>query len=94
MFNEERIMKIKTTIFALSALSMLSFGAFSAELITNEQAQNLQPIGVITASGITGSTMDIRDALNAKADKEGASAYRVIENYQNGNWHATAEIYK
>lgn len=87
-------MKVKTTVAALSVLSMLSFSTFAAELISSEQAQNLQPIGVITASGITGSTMDIRDALNAKADQQGASAYRVIENYQNGNWHATAEIYK
>lgn len=87
-------MNVKTTAATLSMLSVLSFSTFAAELIGNDQAQNLQPMGVVSASGITGSTMDIRDALSAKADEKGASAYRVIENYQNGNWHATAEIYK
>jgi len=87
-------MKVKTTIAALSILSTLSFGAFAAESVNNEQAQNLQSIGVISASGISGSPMDIREALNAKANEKGASAYRVVESYQNGNWHATAEIYK
>ncbi|HBH64561.1 MAG TPA: hypothetical protein DDY51_08255, partial [Erwinia persicina] len=33
-------------------------------------------------------------ALNTKAEEKGASAYRVIENYENGNWHATALLYK
>ncbi|MFG1174127.1 peroxide/acid stress response protein YhcN [Erwiniaceae bacterium CAU 1747] len=87
-------MNIKTTISALSVLSALSFGTFAAESVNTTQAQNLQPIGVISVSGITGSPMDIRQALDKKATDKGASAYRVIESYQNGNWHATAEIYQ
>ncbi|MCE9941852.1 YdgH/BhsA/McbA-like domain containing protein, partial [Serratia liquefaciens] len=50
--------------------------------------------GTITVSGVTGAPSDIRQALSDKADKQGAKAYRVIEAYENGNWHATAEIYK
>lgn len=87
-------MNVKTTIAALSVLSVLSFGAFAAESITAEQAQNLQPIGTVTASGIAGSPMDIHQAINQKADRQGAKAYRVIEAYENGNWHATAELYQ
>ncbi|RWR01550.1 membrane protein [[Pantoea] beijingensis] len=87
-------MNIKTTITTLGVLSVLSFGAFAAESITAEQAQNLQPVGIITASGIAGSPMDIHEALDQKADSQGAKAYRVIEAYENGNWHATAELYK
>ncbi|CAI1527557.1 Protein of uncharacterised function (DUF1471) [Serratia quinivorans] len=87
-------MNMKTTLAALSLLSVVSFGASAATLITNEQANSLQSVGTITASGITGAPSDIRQALSDKADKQGAKAYRVIEAYENGNWHATAEIYK
>ncbi|CAI1672812.1 Protein of uncharacterised function (DUF1471) [Serratia quinivorans] len=87
-------MSMKTTLAALGLLSVVSFGASAATLITNDQATNLQSVGTITASGITGAPSDIRQALSDKADKQGAKAYRVIEAYENGNWHATAEIYK
>jgi hypothetical protein len=87
-------MSMKTTLAALSLLSVVSFGASAATLITNDQANNLQSAGTITVSGITGAPSDIRQALSDKADKQGAKAYRVIEAYENGNWHATAEIYK
>ncbi|CAI1007740.1 Multiple stress resistance protein BhsA precursor [Serratia grimesii] len=87
-------MSMKTTLVALSLLSVVSFGASAAALITNDQANNLQSAGTITVSGITGAPSDIRQALSDKADKQGAKAYRVIEAYENGNWHATAEIYK
>lgn len=87
-------MNMKTTLAALSLLSVVSFGASAATLITNDQTNNLQSAGTITVSGITGAPSDIRQALSDKADKQGAKAYRVIEAYENGNWHATAEIYK
>ncbi|AUX74080.1 peroxide/acid stress response protein YhcN [Erwinia pyrifoliae] len=87
-------MNIKTTIAALGMLSTLSFSAFAAQSVNTDQIKGLQPIGVVSVSGVSGSSMDIRQALNDKAREKGASAYRVIENYQNGNWHATAELYK
>ena len=87
-------MNVKTTITALSVLSALSFGSFAAESVNADQAKNLQSIGVISVSGVAGSPMDIHQALNNKATEKGASAYRVIEDYENGNWHATAELYK
>lgn len=39
-------MKIKTTVAALSVLSVLSFGAFAADTINAEQAQSRQAIGL------------------------------------------------
>lgn len=87
-------MNMKTTLAALSLLSVVSFGASAATLITNDQANTLQSAGTITVSGVTGAPSDIRQALSDKADNQGAKAYRVIEAYENGNWHATAEIYK
>jgi hypothetical protein len=93
-YYEEIIMNIKTTVAAVTVLSALSFGAFAAESVNADQAQNLQSVGTISVSGVAGSPMDIRQQLNAKADAQGASAYRVIEANNNGNYHATAELYK
>ncbi|WP_431224046.1 peroxide/acid stress response protein YhcN [Serratia sp. L9] len=87
-------MNMKTTIAAISLLSAVSFGASAATLVTDAQASNMQSIGTITASGVTGAPSNIRQALSDKADQQGAKAYRVVEAYENGNWHATAEIYK
>ncbi|MBL3524739.1 Protein YdgH [Serratia plymuthica] len=87
-------MNMKMTLAAMSLMSALSFGASAATLITNDQTGDLQSVGTITASGVAGAPSDIRQALSDKADKQGAKAYRVIEAYENGNWHATAEIYK
>lgn len=89
-------MKTKLAIAVLSLASVLSFGANAANLVTDQQAssQNLQSMGTISVSGIDGAPTDIRQELSQKADKQGASAYRVIEAYNNGNYHATAELYK
>ncbi|WP_372771745.1 peroxide/acid stress response protein YhcN [Pantoea sp. WEP] len=87
-------MNVKTTIATLSVLSALSFGVFAADSINAEQAANLQPVGTISVSGIGGSPMDIHQQLNAKAEAQGAKAYRVVEAYNDNSYHATAELYK
>ncbi|MBK4726247.1 MULTISPECIES: peroxide/acid stress response protein YhcN [Erwiniaceae] len=89
-------MKTTFTIAALSLASVLSFGASAANLVTNEQvaSQNLQSAGTVSVSGINGTPMDIRHALSEKADQQGATSYRVIEARTDGNYHATAELYK
>lgn len=89
-------MKTTFTFAALGLASMLSFGAAAADLVTQQDvsSQNLQPIGTISVSGIDASPTTIRQHLAQKADQQGASAYRVVEAYSNGNYHATAEIYK
>lgn len=87
-------MKIKTTIAVLGLLSTVAFGASAAQLVTNEQVQNLQSAGTITVSGVNGVPTDIRQQLSDKADKQGASAYRVIEARLQDNYHVTAELYK
>ena len=87
-------MKIKTTVAALGLLSMVSFGAFAAQSISAEQASSMQSLGTITTSGIDGSPSDIKAQLSAKADAKGATAYHIIEARIDGNYHATAEIYR
>lgn len=58
------IMNMKTTVAALGLLSVISFGASAAQLVTNDQTANLQSIGTITVSGIDGAPTDIRQALS------------------------------
>jgi len=87
-------MKIMTTIATLSLLSAVSFGASAAQLVSNQQAENLQPMGTISVSGVNGVPTDIRQELSDKADSKGAKSYRVIEAHNDGAYHATAEIYQ
>lgn len=87
-------MNVKSSLAVFAAVASLSFGAFAAQPINNSQAANMQSIGTITVSGTSAAPSDIRDALSAKADKMGASAFRVVELREEGNYHATAEIYK
>jgi hypothetical protein len=51
-FDEVNIMKIKTTVAALSILSVLSFGAFAADSINSEQAQGRQAIGTVSVGAV------------------------------------------
>lgn len=87
-------MKIKTTIATLSLLSLMTFGASAAQLVTDQQAQNMQPAGTVSISGIGGAPMDYRAALSQKADQQGASAYKVVEARTSDSYHITAELYK
>lgn len=87
-------MNIKSTVAALSVLSVLSFGAFAADSIGADQVQNRQSLGTVSVGGISSSPMDMRAELNKKAEEQGASSYRIIEARTGDNWHATAELYK
>ncbi|MFW0767900.1 DUF1471 family stress response protein YhcN-B [Trabulsiella odontotermitis] len=88
-------MKRAMIIASLGLASVLSFGASAAvHQVSADQARNLQPMGTISVSQIGSAPMDMRQALDAKAEKEGASAYRIIEARADASWHATAELYK
>lgn len=89
------MMKTTFTIAALGLASVLSFGASAAvQQINAQQAQNLQPMGSVSVTQLSGSPMDVRQQLASKAEKEGASSYRITELTQGDHWHATAELYK
>ena len=90
-------MKTKFAIAALSLASVLSFGANAASLVSNEQAQNsnLQSMNqTISVSGNDGDQTNVRQVLSEKADAQGASHYRIIENRFDNTYHVTAELYK
>ncbi|EHM49650.1 MAG: DUF1471 family stress response protein YhcN-B [Yokenella regensburgei] len=88
-------MKRTLIIASLGLASVLSFGAnAAAHQISAEQAQNLQSMGTISVSQVGSAPMDMRQELAAKAEKEGATSYRIIEARSGDTWHATAELYK
>ncbi|KIC86183.1 YdgH/BhsA/McbA-like domain containing protein [Pantoea agglomerans] len=88
-------MKMKLAIAALSLASLFSVGANAASLVSSEQVQGLQPMNqTISIGGRNGDQTHIRQVLSEKADAQGASHYRIIENNQDNTWHVTAELYK
>lgn len=88
-------MNTKLIIATLGLASVLSFGASAAvHQVNTDQAQSLQSMGSISVTEVSGSPMDVRQALAAKAEKAGASSYRVTELNAGDHWHATAELYK
>ena len=88
-------MKSAIIIASLGLASVLSFGANAAvNQVNAEQAQNLQSMGTVSVSQVGSPPMDMRQELAAKAEKEGAGSYRIIEARTGDNWHATAELYK
>jgi len=72
-------MKIKTTVAALSILSVISFGAFAADSINSDQAQTRESLGTVSIGSVGSTPMDMHQMLNKKAQEEGASSYRIIE---------------
>lgn len=76
-------MKIKSTVAALSVLSVLSFGAFAADSINVDQAQSRQAIGTVSVGAVGTSPMDMHEMLNKKKRKNRvrhpiASSKRVL----------------
>ena len=80
---------MKSAVSSHPLASVLSFGANAAvNQVNAEQAQNLRHGHRFRFSG--SAPMDMRQELAAKAEKEGASSYRIIEARTGDNWHATA----
>jgi multiple stress resistance protein BhsA len=80
-------------IFAVAAtLSLISFGSFAAEQVT-QPADGAQKIGVISVAGPT-TLGGLESKLAAQAADAGASSYRILSVTGNNRMHADAEIYK
>ncbi|MGP6486727.1 multiple stress resistance protein BhsA [Duffyella gerundensis] len=85
-------MKNVKMILATIALSAASFGAFAADVVTQEPAQQ-QAIGTISAQG--GASLGSLEAqLNAKAEEAGAKSFRITSTSGQNNLHGTAVIYQ
>lgn len=89
------MMKTTVAVAIVSLASVLSFGASAASLISNDQAAQMQSLNqTISVSGIDGDQQNVSEMLSQKADAQGASHYRIIENNRGDTYHVTAELYK
>ncbi|MBU9818633.1 MULTISPECIES: multiple stress resistance protein BhsA [Rahnella] len=80
-------------IFAVAAtLSLISFGSFAAQQVT-QPSGDMQKIGVISAANST-TLSGLEAKLSQQAKDAGASSYRIISVTGNNKLHADAEIYK
>ncbi|HEY3588788.1 MAG TPA: DUF1471 family periplasmic protein YahO [Buttiauxella sp.] len=90
-------MKITQVIIATIALSAVSFGAMSAELLSkeafNDHKDQYVKIGSIVTSGET-SPSDAKEELSKKADALGGQFYVVTSADTDNKIHGTADVYK
>lgn len=87
----KRIISIITLFFTATFV----FSASAAELISRQQAQdmNLELIGTITTT-TTNAPMDAKADLSKKADEKGGKYYVIIAADERGRTVAAAEVYK
>ena len=89
-------MKTLTMIAAVS-FALVTFSGYSATLIQKQDAAHLHKFGVASVTGVRGDIDDTVDALNAKADKEGAEKFAITSLGTSGDsslFHGTANLYK
>ncbi len=79
-------MKIKTTVAAISILSVVSFGAFAADIINSEQAQGREAIGTVSVGAVASSPMDMHEMLNKSAGRRGF----FLPHYRSAHWRPLA----
>ncbi|MCG8708458.1 DUF1471 domain-containing protein [Brenneria sp. 4F2] len=84
-------MKNVKTIAAAVVLATVSFGASAAEYISTQQAQQLQKVGVVSATAKDLDSLQAR--LDEKADKAGAKAYSITSATGDDQIRGTAVIY-
>ncbi|NDJ55896.1 DUF1471 domain-containing protein [Enterobacteriaceae bacterium 4M9] len=83
---------MKTTFIAALLLSFATLNsAFAAQLVNNTDGK--EKIGVVSMGGAY-TLDDLSDALSRKADKQGASAYKIISAAGNNKLYGVAEIYR
>lgn len=85
----------RTVIFPLSLIiaAAATTPAYAAKEVNN--AQGLVKIGTISdSSSNVLSLSDLNDNLSMKADKAGATAYRIIAAGGNNSYYGVAEIYR
>ena len=78
---------------AATVLALTSFASVAAEPVSQQQAQNLTEVGVVSASGVT-TLSSLEAKLAAKAEAQGASSYRIVAAGGNNMLHGDAVIYK
>lgn len=84
-------MKNVKTIAAAVVLATVSFGASAAEYVSAQQAQELEKVGVVSATALDLDTLKAQ--LAEKADKAGAKAFTITSATGNDQLRGNAVIY-
>ncbi|MEQ9770692.1 YdgH/BhsA/McbA-like domain containing protein [Pectobacterium jejuense] len=84
-------MKNVKTIAAAVVLATMTFGASAAEYVVPSQTQNLEKVGVVTATAQDLSSLQAQ--LAAKAEKAGAKAYTITSATGNDQLRGSAVIF-
>lgn len=90
-FHEVNMMKT-WLITTLLLTGLVTVNAASAAQHINH-ADGKEKIGVVSASNAD-SLDDLSEALSRKADKKGASAYRILSTTGDNRLHGVAAIYR
>ena len=78
---------------AATVLALTSFASVAAEPVSQQQAQKLTEVGVVSAGGAT-TLSSLEAKLAAKAEAQGASSYRIVAAGGNNMLLGNAVIYK
>ncbi|WP_447877901.1 multiple stress resistance protein BhsA [Serratia fonticola] len=78
---------------AATVLALTSFASVAAEPVSQQQAQSLTEVGVVSAGGVT-TLSSLEAKLAAKAEAQGASSYRIVAAGGNNMLHGNSVIYK
>ncbi|CAI2399492.1 multiple stress resistance protein BhsA [Serratia liquefaciens] len=84
-------MKAIKYVMAAFILAMVSTSSFAANSVSSEQG--LTKIGVVSASGAL-TLSGLEKQLAKKADRAGASSYRIISASGGNKLHGVAVIYQ
>lgn len=84
-------MKYLFLAFSVIATVFSTGTAFSADLISNDSGK--VKIGVVSVSN-AGTLDELIAKLSDKADKKGASSFKVLSTTGNNKLHGVAEIYR
>lgn len=90
-------MKRAITLFSAALLATASFSTLAATPLSEADAQNMQPAGTVSVSGVRGTLDDATRQLSQKAEEMGATHFRVIGAQNPGDsslWNGSAEIYR
>lgn len=80
-----------------SAFTTTAFAGALPEVISNSQAIQQQPIGVVSVSGISGTPEDATLQLQQKAAKLGGSSIRIVAlgtPSDSSLWFGNAQVYR
>ncbi|HEY4437523.1 MULTISPECIES: DUF1471 family protein YdgH [Lelliottia] len=90
-------MKLKNTLLASALLTATALSANAATELTPEQAAALKPYDRVTITGRFNAISDAVRAASARADKEGAASFYVVDTSDygsGGNLRVVADLYK